>query len=132
MLEYFTYLYYYLSEWYGPDLESIQLAAEKVTRGIMVDQALKSVGLTRSHLEEIAEKMSSLGTIGVGFEISMHLSSLVVGFGTEYAIDRRKHFSFLKAFMYYGATYGFTSAVLQHRVINMALNSGDVALKYLL
>ena len=136
MLQYFGYLQQYITEWYlGTEettIENLNAAAEKVKRGVMVDEALKAVGMSREDLEEITKHIQSLSRVGVGFEIGLHVGSLTVGFGTEYVIDRRKNFSFLKAFMYYAATYGFTSAVLQHRIMNTMLSSGNDSLKSLL
>jgi hypothetical protein len=132
MLEVLNNLNTYLMNWYlgvpESPIKDIDKTSKRVRNGAMIEAAMKSMGLAKEDLIGFRETFAATKRFGTYLEIFLQTTSLGVGFGTEYYIDRRKNFSFLKAFMYYMATFGFLNASINTYIITTGINQVDEAL----
>jgi hypothetical protein len=123
----------YLVSWYiGVDQASlldINKVASQMRRGVAVDAALSMVGLSSLNVKNLNDQLSVVTDVSKKIDYGLHAFSMLIGFGGEYYIDRRKNYSFTKATFYYFAAYAFLGTALQHQAIIQSLDEASVILE---
>ena len=99
----------------------IKEAATIVTTGITPGNALSMMGVDMSSVRDLKPIVKDVYKKAALFDFINHVICLLIAAGCEYYLDRRKNFSWVKLFLYYGALYGFNTSLIHQQVILISL-----------
>ena len=107
----------------------IKEAAMMVTTGITPGNALSMMGVDVSSVRNLKPVLADVHQKAVWFDIINHVSCILIAGGCEYYLDRRKHFSWVKFFIYYCALYGFNTSLIHQQVILVSMKQTKDAIE---
>ena len=107
----------------------IKDAAAMVTTGVTPGNALSMMGVDMSSIRKLKPVLASVQEKARLFDLLNHVGCILVAGGAEYYLDRRKHFSWVKFFIFYCALYGFNTSVIHQQVVLISLQKTGEAIE---